>query len=195
MFLETICIDHGNVCNLAGHIARMQQAAAHFRFRAPALPDLLLLLSAELHDTKVKCRIRYRETLLEISFDQYEPKRVQSLQMVEASPDYCFKYTNRDELNRLLEQKGEADEILITCNGLITDTTFSNVVFRQGDHLFTPDSWLLNGTKRQKLLREGTITVRKITRETVQAYESVHLINAMLDIEDTPPVPVSCIFP
>ncbi|MFA6911879.1 MAG: aminotransferase class IV, partial [Proteiniphilum sp.] len=138
---------------------------------------------------------RYRETLLEISFDQYEPKRVQSLQMVEASPDYCFKYTNRDELNRLLEQKGEADEILITCNGLITDTTFSNVVFRQGDHLFTPDSWLLNGTKRQKLLREGTITVRKITRETVQAYESVHLINAMLDIEDTPPVPVSCIFP
>ncbi|MDD2314142.1 MAG: aminotransferase class IV [Proteiniphilum sp.] len=195
MFLETICIDHGNVCNLAGHIARMQQAAAHFRFRAPALPDLLLLLPAELHDTKVKCRIRYRETLLEISFDQYEPKRVQSLQMVEASPDYCFKYTNRDELNRLLEQKGEADEILITCNGLITDTTFSNVVFRQGDHLFTPDSWLLNGTKRQKLLREGTITVRKITRETVQAYESVHLINAMLDIEDTPPVPVSCIFP
>ena len=195
MLLETICIDHGNVCNLAGHIARMQQAAAHFRFRAPALPDLLLLLPAELHDTKVKCRIRYRETLLEISFDQYEPKRVQSLQMVEASPDYCFKYTNRDELNRLLEQKGEADEILITCNGLITDTTFSNVVFRQGDHLFTPDSWLLNGTKRQKLLREGTITVRKITRETVQAYESVHLINAMLDIEDTPPVPVSCIFP
>ena len=195
MFLETICIDHGNVCNLAGHIARMQQAAAHFRFRAPALPDLLLLLPAELHDTKVKCRIRYRETLLEISFDQYEPKRVQSLQMVEASPDYCFKYTNRDELNRLLEQKGEADEILITCNGLITDTTFSNVVFRQGDHLFTPDSWLLNGTKRQKLLDEGTITVRKITRETVQAYESVHLINAMLDIEDTPPVPVSCIFP
>lgn len=195
MLLETICIDHGKVCNLAWHLARMQQAAAHFHFRAPALPDLLPLLPVELGDTKVKCRVRYRETLLELSFDKYEAKRVQSLQMVEAAPDYCFKYTNRDELNRLLEKKGQADEILITCNGLITDTTFSNVVFRQGDHFFTPDSWLLNGTKRQKLLREGTITERRITRETVQAYESVHLINSMLDIEDTPPVSVSCIFP
>lgn len=195
MLLETICIDHGKICNLAWHITRMQQAAAHFHFRAPALPDLLPLLPVELGDTKVKCRVRYRETLLELSFDIYQPKRVQSLQLVEASPDYSFKYADRDELNRLLEQKGEADEILITRNGLITDTTFSNVVFRQGDHLFTPNSWLLNGTKRQKLLDEGTITERRITRETLHTYESVHLINAMLDIEETPPVPVSCIFP
>ena len=195
MFLETICIDQGKVRNPAGHIFRMQHTAAHFHFKAPTLPDLSSLLPTALLDAKVKCRILYRETLLEISFEKYQPKWVQSLQLVEASPDYSFKYANRKEMSRLLELKGEADEILITRDGLITDTTFSNVAFRQGDQLFTPDSYLLNGTKRQQLLREGIITERKITSETLHKYESVCLINAMLDVGDTIPVPISSVIP
>ncbi|MCE5177659.1 MAG: aminotransferase class IV [Porphyromonadaceae bacterium] len=195
MFLETICINQGKVLNAAAHIDRMQHTAIHFGFLSPSLPDLFSMLPAALRNTKVKCRILYRETLLDISFEKYQPKRVQSLQLVEASPDYLFKYADRKELSRLLEQKGDADEILITRNGLITDTTFSNVVFRQGNHLFTPDSWLLNGTKRQQLLREGSITEKRITREKLHEYESVYLINAMLDIEDAASVPVNCIIP
>ncbi|MCE5205066.1 MAG: aminotransferase class IV [Porphyromonadaceae bacterium] len=195
MFLETLCIDHGEVLNIDGHINRMQRTAIHFGFQAPALPDLSSLLHASLLDTKVKCRILYRQTLLDISFERYQPKSVRSLQLVEAVPDYLFKYADREELTSLLKHKGKADEILITRNGLITDTTFSNVVLRQGDLFFTPDSWLLNGTKRQKLLREGIITERRITRETLHEYESVYLINAMLDIDDAVPIPVSSIFP
>ena len=173
MFLETICIDHGSALNLEGHISRMQHTAAHFHFKALTLP----------------------ETLLDISFEKYQPKRVESLQLVEASPDYFFKYADRKEMSRLLEQKGAADEILITCNGIITDTTFSNVAFCQGYQLFTPDSYLLNGTKRQQLLRQGVITERRISRETLHEYESVCLINAMLDVGDTIPVPISSIIP
>ena len=195
MFLETICIDQGKVLNAAAHIDRMQRTAIHFGFLSPSLPDLFSMLPDALHDVKVKCRILYRETLLDITFEKYQPKRVQSLQLVEASPDYSFKYADRKELSRLLEQKGEADEILIIRHGLITDTTFSNVAFRQGDQLFTPDSYLLNGTKRQQLLREGIITERKITSETLHKYESVCLINAMLDVGDTIPVPISSVIP
>lgn len=195
MFLETICIDQGKVLNAAAHIDRMQRTAIHFGFLSPSLPDLFSMLPDALHDVKVKCRILYWETLLDITFEKYQPKRVQSLQLVEASPDYSFKYADRKELSRLLEQKGEADEILIIRHGLITDTTFSNVVFRQGDHLFTPDSWLLNGTKRQQLLREGSITEKRITRETLHEYESVYLVNAMLDIENETSIPIGSIFP
>lgn len=193
MFLETICIDHGSVLNLDGHISRMQFTAIHFGFQSPTLPDLSGLLPASLRDTKVKCRILYRQNLQDISFEKYQPQKIQSLQLVEATPNYHFKYVDRDELTSLLKYKGEADEILITCNGLITDTTFSNVAFRQGDQLFTPDSCLLNGTRRQKLLREGLITERRISRETLHEYESFYLINAMLDIGDTTPIPVSFI--
>ena len=150
--------------------------------------------SPTLRYIKVKCRILYRESVQDITFEKYQPKRIQSLKLVEATPRYGYKYADREELTRLLTRKGEADEILVTCKGLITDTTFSNVVFRQGEHYFTPDSWLLNGTKRQKLLREGRIIEKRITRETLHEYDSVSLINAMLDIEDTIPVPVSSIF-
>lgn len=195
MFLETICIDHGELLNAGAHITRMQLTAARFRFDAPPLPDLLSLLPRELRDTKVKCRIIYRETLQDISFEKYQPKRIQSLQLVEAAPDYAYKYADRKELIRLLERKGEADEILITRGGLITDSSFSNVVFRQGNLFFTPDSWLLNGTKRQKLLREGRITEKRITTESLHEYQSVFLINAMLDIGDMVSLPVSRILP
>jgi 4-amino-4-deoxychorismate lyase len=193
MFLETICINRAKIYNLEGHIARMQQTAAHFHFQAPVLPNLLLLLPAELSDTKVKCRVCYNENLIDVSFEKYYPKRVHSLKLVEASPDYSFKYADRKVLNKLLEHRGDADEILITCNGLITDTSFSNVVFRQGEHLFTPDSFLLNGTKRQELIRNGIIIERKITMDLLHEYESVYLINAMLDIEETVPLATTCI--
>lgn len=195
MFLETICIDHGELLNAEAHITRMQLTADRFRFDAPPLPDLLSLLPMELRNTKVKCRIIYRETLQDISFEKYQPKTIQSLKLVEAAPDYAYKYADRKELTRLLEQKGEADEILIVRGGLITDSSFSNVVFRKGYLFFTPDSWLLNGTKRQKLLREGRITEKRITTESLHEYQSVYLINAMLDIEDRVSLPVSRILP
>lgn len=194
MFLETICIDRGRVLNEAAHIDRMQRTAIHFGFQISTLPALASMLPPTLRYIKVKCRILYRESVQDITFEKYQPKRIQSLKLVEATPRYGYKYADREELTRLLTRKGEADEILVTCKGLITDTTFSNVVFRQGEHYFTPDSWLLNGTKRQKLLREGRIIEKRITCETLHEYDSVSLINAMLDIEDTIPVPVSSIF-
>lgn len=195
MFLETICIDHGRLLNVAAHLNRMKLTAAAFAFHAPALPDLLKLLPLDQYNTKVKCRILYRETLHDITFEKYRPQKILSLKLIEASPDYGYKYAGREELTGLLAQKGDADEVLITRNGLITDTSFSNVVFRQGEQYFTPESWLLNGTKRQKLLREGRITEKRITRETLHEYQSLFLINAMLDVEDAASIPVSNITP
>lgn len=194
MFLETICIDHGKVLNMEAHRERMEQTASRFGFNTPTLPNLLSLLPEELYTAKIKCRIIYNNNVQEITFNMYRPKTVHSLKLVEATPDYAFKYADRKELTTLLEGKDNADEILICRNGLITDTTFTNVVFRQGDQLFTPDSWLLNGTKRQKLLREGTITAQRITRDTLHRYDSLYLINAMLDIDEAASIPINHIY-
>jgi 4-amino-4-deoxychorismate lyase len=182
MFLETICIQNGIVCNLQRHIARMQEAAAHFGFVAPRLPELETLIPKEFSDEKVKCRIIYHTKIDEITFEKYIPKIVKSLKPVEASPDYSFKFSDRTELNSLLSQKGDCDEILIVRNGCITDTSFSNMVFRRGNDFFTPDTYILNGTKRQLLLREGIIREKRITVENMSEFDEVILINAMLDL-------------
>jgi len=197
MFLETICILRGEVQNLQGHKARMQRTASHFGFKAPQLPDLPALIQREIQDnpekrgdSRIKCRIIYHKIIREVSFESYLPKKIASLKLIEASVDYSFKLTDRRLLNALLAQKGDCDEILITRNGIITDTSYSNVVFSQGEQYFTPESPLLNGTKRQKLLNEGIITEKRIDRNSLSEYDHIYLINAMLDIEDGVSLPV-----
>lgn len=190
MFLETICILHGEIQNRQGHEERMRQTASHFGFKAPALPDLLSLPVKELRVSKVKCRIIYHNTIEEISFERYTAGKVSSLKLIEAPIDYSFKFADRKTLNTLLAQKDDCDEILITRNGLITDTSYSNVVFGQGEQFFTPESTLLNGTKRQKLLQEGKITEKRIDRNSLIEYDRIYLINAMLDITDRVSLPI-----
>jgi Branched-chain amino acid aminotransferase/4-amino-4-deoxychorismate lyase len=191
MFLESICIEKGIVQNAGAHIERMRQTAARFGFIAPALPGIASLIPSELEEAKVKCRIIYHTSIEKIGFEEYFPKSIQSLKLVEASPDYSFKFADRSQLYTLLDQKGACDEILITRKGHITDTSFSNVVLRRGDEFFTPDSYLLNGTKRQKLLLEQKVCEERITIDRLYEFDRIYLINALLGIEDAVSLPTS----
>ena len=161
----------------------MRETAAHFNFSAPDISNLETFVPKSIKKClKVKCRIVYRDKIDEITFEEYTPKVVKSLKLVEASPDYSFKFADRTALNSLLAQKGDCDEILIVRNGCITDTSYSNVVFRRESEFFTPDTYLLNGTKRQLLLKNGVIREKRITVENIGEFEEVILINAMLDL-------------
>jgi len=190
MFLETICIVNGKVQNEQAHAERIQQTAAYHRFTAPPLPDLGKMIPKELTEGKVKCRIIYNNTIEEVTFAPYHPKVIASLRLVEAAPDYTFKYADRTVLLDLLKEKGDCDEILITHNGLITDTSYSNVVLSKGDCFYTPRTFLLNGTKRQQLLLTGRISERDISADSLCDYDRIYLINAMLDIEDEISLPI-----
>lgn len=184
MFIETICIKNSAVQNIDAHIERMRQTARYQGFNAPALPDLLAQIPAELKDKKVKCTITYHNRILDVSFSHYHRRKINSLQLVEADIDYSFKLSNRSELIGLLHQKGSSDEVLIVKNNRITDTTFSNVVFKKGNQFYTPDTYLLNGTKRQKLLKEKKVEEIEIKADDVWLFDKIFLVNAMLDIED-----------
>lgn len=195
MFLETICIKNGKVQNLPAHIHRMRQTAEHFGFSAPRLPRLERIMPMHLRNTKVKCRVEYHQDIQHIHFEAYYPKVIRTLKLVEADDiDYLFKFSDREGLNNLNLRKGSCDEALIVKNGFITDTTYSNVVFQKDTVFFTPDTFLLNGIKRQRLLREGIIRETKITPDNLREYQHVYLINAMLDIEDGVGVGVCDIF-
>lgn len=195
MFLETICIKNAVVQNLEAHIFRMEQTSAYFGFSAPVLPCLESMLPEAHRDKKVKCRVEYREDIYNIEFTTYNPKVIRSLMLIEANDiNYSFKYSDRSELNAFNNKKGECNEVLIVQNGYITDTTYSNVVFQKNNEFFTPETYLLNGTKRQKLLRESIIQEIRITADNLMEFDYVYLINSMLDIEDRVGCPVQNIF-
>ena len=194
MFLETICIKNGVAVSLEDHAERMRQTADRFGFTAPGLPCIESLLPGSLRDKKVKCSIGYRETIRTVGFVAYTPKVIRSLVLVEGDGlDYSFKYSDRRRLEVLNSRGGKGDEALIAQNGCITDTTYSNVVFRKKGEFFTPGTYLLNGTKRQRLLRNSIIKEADITVDNLHEYEHVYLINSMLNIEDGIGCPVKSI--
>ena len=82
----------------------------------------------------------------------------------------------------LLKKKGDCSDILIVKNGFITDTSFSNIIFLKCGRWYTPNTPLLKGTKRAKLLDLGLINERSIRPEEMGNYEKVGLINAMLEL-------------
>ncbi len=185
MFLETICIKNGIVQEIEAHRKRMRQTALHFGFSAPELPDLSARIPPELAESnKIKCSVVYHKEIISVQYSDYRSKTINSLKLVEADLDYSFKYSDRATLKALLQERGDCDEILIVKDNRITDTSFSNVVFRKENDFFTPNTYLLNGIKRQKLLLKKRIRERPITVDDLRYFDKIYLINAMLDIED-----------
>lgn len=195
LFLETIKIEDGKPFNLELHQERVLKTAFDHYATQPALTIDLSVIPQELKRGKLKCRVLYREDIISVEFHPYQPKKINSLQLVEDNEiNYAYKYADRRCLNRLLEQKGEADDIIIVKKGKITDMSYGNLVFEswQGE-LITPKVCLLEGTKRKMLLKNGLISVKDISVNDLSQYKKVFLINAMLDLEDNVSIPITSI--
>lgn len=76
-----------------------------------------------------KARVVYGTQGVEaIEYAPYKMKEIHSLKVVEDNNiDYTYKSTDRSALNALVAQKDDCDEIIIVKNGLITDTSFTNL--------------------------------------------------------------------
>ena len=121
----------------------------------------------------------------------YTPRPINNLRIVEHDRiHYEFKYADRKTIDRLFELRKNCDDILIVKRGLVTDSSFANIVFRKGKRWYTPWSPLLKGTMRQNLLERDLIIEEEITKEDIKSFETFKLINAMLEF-DAPEVPVS----
>jgi len=132
----------------------------------------------------VKLRISYNQDESFVEFQNYEPKQIQSLRLVDGDElNYQFKFQDRTTLNKLFEQRKTCDDILIVKNKLITDSSYANIVFYDGEHWLTPKLPLLDGTARARLLSEGLIKEAEITVSDLASYGAFKLINAMRDFE------------
>ncbi|MFA6863614.1 MAG: aminotransferase class IV [Dysgonamonadaceae bacterium] len=195
-FIEVVKVEDGMFVDPQPHIDRIIRTTMRF-FAEPLTVQLIKdMIPINLRTGVVKCRIVYSKEVASIDFEEYEMRNIRSLSIIEDNTiDYGFKYLNREAINKLFSQRGDCDDILIVKNSLITDTSYSNVVFKNfRNELCTPASTLLSGTKRQKLLNAGIIHEKEIRVNDIQSYVGVYLINAMIDIEDELFVGVDSIF-
>lgn len=185
-FLETIRIEEGKPMHLPWHQQRVEATLRHFYpgkiSDADVYPLFDILLSCRIPcEGTCRCRIRYDDNSLEVDFSPYEFHPVHSLRLIEAPAgyNYAFKYTNRAVLEELYSRRGHVDDILITRNGYITDTSIANIAFRKGDRWYTPVHPLLAGTTWKRLVSSGTIIPRPIHTNDLHRFEAFLVFNAM----------------
>ncbi len=190
MFLESLCIDNGVAKNYHYHLERVRRAIGGSVF--PSAGELERGNPYPLG--RVKCRVVYgRDGVQMVEYLQYERPRIESLMVVQGGDvDYSHKYHQRGALDHLYAQRGAAHDIIIVKNGMITDSYFCNLVFCGANGgLYTPTTPLLRGVRRQELLDSGKISALCIKAADLQQFQSVYLINSMLDLGDVPPIPIN----
>lgn len=195
LLLESIRLCDGNFQNLFYHERRMNRGLKllcgvqeHFDLEE-------FLNKIERPSTGLfKCRLVYDESSRDLEFIPYRPKKIDTLRVVEHDRiSYEFKYADRKLIDRLYGLKKDCDDILIVKRGFVTDSSFSNLVFRRGQRWYTPWSALLKGTMRSSLLERNLIQEEEIRVEDIKTFDSFKLINAMLQF-DGPEVEVSKIY-
>jgi len=92
--------------------------------------------------------------------------------------EYSFKSENREKLNSLKVEK--FDEVIIVKNGLITDTTISNLAFFDGINWLTPAQPLLKGTKMEELIQKGFLKQKEIKIDEITKFKKFAMMNAII---------------
>lgn len=199
-FIETIRLENGRFHLLELHQQRLETTVREIYGHNLIVPDIKTAFS-EIGNIPVsgiyKCRVVYDTEIREIEILPYTPRTVRSLRVVDADADidYHLKSCDRDALSALASQKEECDEVIIMRDGLVTDTSYTNLVFHGKDGLYTPGAPLLKGVIRRHLMQTGILTEIAIHREDMMVgnrlgITGVSLINAMLPLGATAIIPI-----
>ena len=188
LFIETIKCRDGQIFNLPFHQARFSKVQKEWYGLAKTM-DLKKIITVPSHCQTglFRCRILFSDKIEKIEFLPHTYRKIESLKLINDDLiSYQYKSTDRKHLEKLFENRGEFDDILIVNNGFITDSFTANVIFFDGLKWWTPDRPLLAGTQRARLIKEGELSVCKITPDNLYNFQKAGLINALQDFENMP---------
>ena len=190
---ETVCVIRDTIQHAHYHEQRFRKSYFHFFGKNPdfALFDTVKLPQLEA-GVKYKLKVSYGETDARWSLTPYENPIPASLQLVVAnSIAYDSKFTDRNHLNTLHNQRNNADDVLIVKNGYITDSSYANIAFKKGEAIHTPKNPLLQGTCRARLIFEKGMIEKELKPRHLEQYDGFQLINAMNDLDENRWVAIS----
>ena len=186
-FIESICCINKQLRNLEFHQARFDRTRNdNFSEINPILLEEIIKFPTDLTDEKYKVRIVYDREIQSVEFLPYQMKSINSIQLFEIDPkiNYTYKYSDRSFLDEFLKE-AQTDDLILVKSNYITDCTYSNLVFFDGENWFTPRSVLLKGTMREALLQSNQISERNIKVSDLANFKSFKRINAMMNLEES----------
>jgi len=183
LLFETICIKEGTIRHLSYHNDRLNHSRKLLLNRSEKIElGDHISIPAIFKKGLVKCRVSYGEKITNISYAIYHPRAIASIKaIIDNDIVYPYKYENRSRLKNHYNNRKQHDEILIIKNGLATDCTYYNVAFWNGENWLTPNTPLLPGTARARLLDLGIIKEVEIKSSQIKDFEKIALFNALND--------------
>lgn len=130
-----------------------------------------------------RCKIVYGDEIVSVEYTPYIKREIKRLKVVSSDISYDFKYLDRREIDALYAAKGDCDDVLISKNGLLRDTSIANIALLKNNRWLTPSEPLLAGTMRQKLIDTGFLTEAEISIAEIGGFEAVAIMNALRGFE------------
>ena len=182
-FIESIKLADGRFYRLELHQARVNKAFADFypTIKPINLSELLLKSNFPKSGTH-KCRIVFDSDVQFLEYTPYVRREIKSLKLVETDMDTLpYKIEDRTKLNIAFAKRKNCDDILMTKNGLLTDTSYSNIALFDGSKWVTPKFPLVYGTNRAYLLSDNKIIEKDINFSDLKNFTHIRLFNAMIE--------------
>jgi len=196
--IESIKVEAGIIERIEYHNQRFNLARKEW-FTGNEFSDLgkIIQLPKDLGSGVFKLRILFDGKHFEQELIPYVPRVVNTLKLIyDDQAAYPYKTEDRRALDDAFALKGEADDVIIVKNNLLTDSFAANLLFFDGKKWFTPSQPLLKGTQRAWLLHEGMIEEAEISVDALNRFSGLKLVNAMIGFEEARvlPLPESIIF-
>ena len=182
-FIESIKLADGKFYRLELHQARVNKAFADFypTIKPINLSELLLKSNFPKSGTH-KCRIVFDSDVQFLEYTPYVRREIKSLKLVETDMETLpYKIEDRTKLNIAFAKRKDCDDILMTKNGLLTDTSYSNIALFDGSKWVTPKFPLVYGTNRAYLLSDNKIIEKDINFSDLKNFTHIRLFNAMIE--------------
>lgn len=190
-FIESIKVEDTEIFLVDQHQKRVNETFSYFGTEVSINIDEIFKSLKHDEDGLYKFKITYDLTgKYRTQMIPYAMSEIANFQLVENnSYDYSFKFEDRKELEKM-KILSKAAEIIIVKNNHITDTSYSNLLFKKGKDWFTPKTYLLNGVQRQFLLKAKKIKEAEITLQNLSEYSHFQLINALNEADDSYSYPI-----
>lgn len=183
---ETIRIHQQKIVHFEDHLARMKHS-----IKALSGRDLQFELNEKnilqeiKNDALLKCKILYNENDFEIEISNYEKRLIENIVFIhDDNISYPLKFVNRNCFLKHTQNLQTTTEPIFIVNGLLTDSSYSNIALWNGHEWHTPKEPLFFGVRRNILLNEFKIFEKEISINDIHQYQKISLINAMLDLGD-----------
>lgn len=191
LLFESISCLNGVLLNLERHEQRLNASRAALLGAENYLEISEIMIPIEAISGQWKCRVSYSDEIEEVKFSPYNSLNGKTFRLIESTISYPHKLEDRSNIDSLFHKKESADDIIILKDDLVTDSSYGNLLFYDGERWLTPKMPLLKGIMRAQLIASKSIHEAVISKADIKKYSSFMMINALNPFDSSRALPIT----